>query len=435
LTAGGAPIQYPPVQTANVKGTCVRKKPAAAPVRLFGEKVPGPDETNFQVDNVSDEYYSSPYYLVHHLQLQPVPAPRVSPPEMELADVLSADRIAAIEQAKRISFHAVGDTGAAPDRPTDVPSTLLGHEASVADAMSADVANGGPDAPAFFFHLGDIIYHFGEAQYYYDQFYEPFRGYDAPIFAIPGNHDGVVYGLTSTTPAIPTLAAYLNNFCATTPGPSPDSGALVRTTMDQPGVYFALDAPFVSIIGLYTNTLEGPGVISSQGGKYPIGDEQVAFLQAQLTRLKPEREANQRAIVLACHHPPVSIDIKHGGTVGVALDIDKACAGAGLYPDAVISGHAHLFQRFTRTLPSGQQIPYVTAGSGGFGLTAAKNVAVGTVNGEYTLAAAPIFEFGYLTLTADMSGATPHLTIAFRTTLGGTGSDSVTVHLATGKIA
>ena len=43
--------------------------------------------------------------------------------------------------------------------------------------------------------------------------------------------------------------------------------------MTQPGVYFILDAPFVSIIGLYTNVLEGPGVISSQDGHYPrVGD-------------------------------------------------------------------------------------------------------------------------------------------------------------------
>ena len=70
----------------------------------------------------------------------------------------------------------------------------IANEASVADAMSRDVAHGGPTTPAFFFHLGDVVYNFGEGQYYYDQFYEPFRFYDRPIFAIPGNHDGVVFG-------------------------------------------------------------------------------------------------------------------------------------------------------------------------------------------------------------------------------------------------
>jgi hypothetical protein len=36
--------------------------------------------------------------------------------------------------------------------------------------------------------------------------------------------------------------------------------------MIQPGVYFTLDAPFVRIIGLYSNVLEDPGVISKGSG-------------------------------------------------------------------------------------------------------------------------------------------------------------------------
>ena len=37
------------------------------------------------------------------------------------------------------------------------------------------------------------------------------------------------------------------------------------------------------------------------------------------------------------------------------------------YPDAVISAHAHLYQRITYTLGGGRQIPYIIAGSGGHG--------------------------------------------------------------------
>lgn len=59
--------------------------------------------------------------------------------------------------------------------------------------MAADLTVG-DNVPAFLFHLGDVVYNFGEGQYYYDQFYEPFRGYDRPIFAIPGNNDGAIYG-------------------------------------------------------------------------------------------------------------------------------------------------------------------------------------------------------------------------------------------------
>ena len=113
----------------------------------------------------------------------------------------------AIEAAKRISFHAVGDTGAAKVRSSQTATKAIAHEASVADAMALRRREAAArPAPAFFFHLGDVIYNFGEAQYYYDQFYEPFRAYDRPIFAIPGNHDGMVFGDDPTTPQVPTLA-------------------------------------------------------------------------------------------------------------------------------------------------------------------------------------------------------------------------------------
>jgi acid phosphatase type 7 len=46
--------------------------------------------------------------------------------------------------------------------------------------------------PSFLYHLGDVIYKFGEASEYYSQFYEPYAHYPAPIFAIPGNKDGGV---------------------------------------------------------------------------------------------------------------------------------------------------------------------------------------------------------------------------------------------------
>jgi hypothetical protein len=55
--------------------------------------------------------------------------------------------------------------------------------------------------------------------------------------------------------------------------------------------------------------------------------------------------------------------------------IDAACQKAKIWPDIVLSGHAHLYERYTRTLPSQYtklanvnsfQIPYVVAGNGGY---------------------------------------------------------------------
>jgi hypothetical protein len=399
--------------------------------QLFAEQSATPDAQSFQVDNTDSAYYKSAYYKQHQDLLQPVPAPLVDPPQMTLESVVGPDVVKPYTDAGRISFHAVGDTG---------PAALqhLQTEESIADAMTADLA--GANAPAFLYHLGDVIYDFGEAEYWYDQFYEPFREYDRPIFAIPGNHDGMPrYGADPTTPLYPSLFSFLRNMCTTSPAHSPDAGALVRSTMTQPGVYFALDAPFVSIIGLYSNVLEGPGVISSQGGQYPsLDDRQVEFLSGQLSRLAPDRKTLKRAVIVAVHHPPASADTKSGGATGLANDIDRAARSAGFLPDVVLSGHAHLYQRFTRAT-GGRTIPYIVAGSGGHNVTLPMGeVSAATTPitwGEYTLEAAPLLEYGFLTVTVDMSSAArPTLSIRFTAPANPAATDAVTVDLSTGSI-
>ena len=405
--------------------------------RLYAEPKPSPDETSFQVDNVSSQYYNSPYYLAHKNQVQTIPKPQPGvAANLDLKDFVPQEVLDAITATGKITFHAVGDTGAAKVNRSQSAGTAIAHEAGVADAMSADVQSGGVNGPAFFFNLGDVVYNFGEAQYYYDQFYEPFRDYDRPVFAIPGNHDGMVFGATSATPQVPTLEAFLRNFCAETAGPSPDSGGLVRTVMTQPAVYFTLDAPFVSIIGLYSNVLDsGAGVISSQNGHFPTlnGDVQLKFLTSELKRLKADRQAGNRAIILAVHHPPASVDAKHGGSSGIEQDMDGCCRAAGLWPDVVLSGHAHLYQRFTRAV-GGKQIPYVVSGSGGFAATQPQGSAPAApyTIGDTTLEVDPIVEFGYLTVTTDAKS----LTITFKTAVQGTVTvrDSVSVDLTQGKV-
>ena len=402
--------------------------------QLYADPQPSPDEVTFKQDNTSAAYYNSPYYLAHKSQVQPIPPRRNNLP-LNLSDFVSPEILAAINGAGRILFHAVGDTGAAKVNRSQTVATALEHQAHVADAMAAQVEQQGVAGPAFFFVVGDVIYNFGEAQYYYDQFYEPYRAYDRPIFAIPGNHDAMVFGKTSTAPSNVSLAAFQTNFCAQIPARSPDALGLMRSVMTQPGVYFTLDAPFVSIIGLYSNALEGPGVISSQGGHLPISDEQLAFLQAELTRLKPQRQANQRSVVLAVHHPPLSIDAVHGGSTGLQQDLDACFTAAGLWPDIVLSGHAHLYQRFTHRTASGQQIPYIVAGSGGFAATPpiAKQPPAGTVVGDDTLEIAPIVEFGFLTISTDAKT----LDVAFQTSTaaGVAVRDTVSVNLIQGRIA
>jgi len=132
--------------------------------QLYAEIHPSSDETSFRVNNTSAAYYNSPYYLVHKSQVQPIPAPRTGVPlQLKLDDFVGPQMIAAIQSAGKIVFHAVGDTGAAKVDHQQTVARALANQAHVADTMVGDLA--GPNPPAFFFHLGDIIYHFGEAQY------------------------------------------------------------------------------------------------------------------------------------------------------------------------------------------------------------------------------------------------------------------------------
>jgi len=334
----------------------------------FGEPAPTPDPTKFTVRHGSD---SQAYKILDSqkgtLQPRPFPISADAEPTLTLAEALGpkgTDIESAITKAGQIVFHSIGDTG----------NTKGPHDMElVADKMVSDYIETNPrGVPSFLYHLGDVVYSFGESQYYYDQFYDPFRNYPAPIFAVPGNHDGMVAPNSSAT----TLAAFLDNFCAIGQPPhrTPESGGLVRTAQVQPGVYFTLEVPFVRILGLYSNCLEDPGVISNQGGTYAsLTDTQLNYLEAALQRIKKEKFAG--AVLIAVHHPPyVAVTQspkmntgRHGGSPFMLKDIDTACTNTGVWPHAVLSGHAHNYQRFTRLLGN-RETPFIVAGNGGHAL-------------------------------------------------------------------
>jgi len=134
---------------------------------------------------------------------------------------------------------------------------------------------------------------------------------------------------------------------------------LSRTAQIQPGVYFTLEAPFVRICVLYSNTLEDPGVIAGQG----IGDDQLTYLETALRRVRSEQYTG--ALLFAHHHPPYAIGGQHSSSTAMRQQMDRVCARVGVWPHAILSGHAHSYQRFTRLRPDGTVIPYVICGNGG----------------------------------------------------------------------
>jgi hypothetical protein len=338
----------------------------------FSEGQTTPDPTGFQTAHPSDD---ATYKKVQDLlkkNVVPIPASRVADDALFGLDQAygahGPDVIANIKKAGKIIFHSCGDSGASATR-------KYADELRVADQVSIDRARSDVNnQPAFLYHLGDVVYNFGEARYYYDQFYEPFRAYSAPIFAIPGNHDSFI------VPGTPNdgkpLTTFQRNFCSVKPAITPEAGSLHRTAMTQPGVYFTLDAPFVRIIGLFSNALEDPGVISSKTNKWPnVDNKQLSFLAAQLKRIKSENY--QGAVLLAVHHPPFSYapPKQSGGTGGnhgcssvMLREIDTVCQQEGIYPHAFLTAHAHNYQRYTRTVDFGGKefdVPFIVCGDGG----------------------------------------------------------------------
>jgi len=104
----------------------------------------------------------------HSRKAVPLPAPRgAAPYRLDLAQVVGIKAITAIEAAGKLVFHAAGDTGGIKQ-----PE----FQENVAAAMERDFEALTP-APSFFYHLGDVVYFYGQRSLYYEQFYEPYMHY------------------------------------------------------------------------------------------------------------------------------------------------------------------------------------------------------------------------------------------------------------------
>jgi acid phosphatase type 7 len=261
-----------------------------------------------------------------------------APYHLPLDKLLSANQIEAIKNSGSISFHAIGDSGG-------VRSPQAQEIVKI--AMEADFdADNRRNKPSFFYNLGDVVYFYGEGSNYYPQFYEPYAFYPAPIFAIPGNHDGDIEHNSTEH----SLAAFVRNFCSKVQEITPDAGQVSRLSMIQPNVYWTLEAPFITIIGLYSNVPEGG----------EIDNKQIDWLKQEL-----KKAPKNKALIVAVHHPVFSLDRFHSGSRTILENLDNAFQDAGRIADVVLNAHVHNFQRFTRKFGD-RRVPYIVAGAGGY---------------------------------------------------------------------
>ncbi|MFZ1138700.1 MAG: metallophosphoesterase [Candidatus Sulfotelmatobacter sp.] len=284
-----------------------------------------------------------------HYPFQPLPTPNGSPPyRFDLSQLLPATDVNAIANSTLV-FHTVGDTGDHRGQQQDF----------VAEMMTQDAQNLPANRkPAFFYHLGDVVYFAGDISMYGDNFYQTYKDYPCFIVAIPGNHDCQPDD-PQDGPVDPNkvpLDGWVQNFMSKNPGQlgSLKTGAN-RTQLDLPNVYWTFTTPLATIIGLFSNVGETEG---------EIHQDQIDWFQNELTAANPNL-----ALIVTVHHPPFSGDIEHSGSSAVDQVLMKAFQAVKRYPDLILSGHVHSYQRFTNVVqgPKGQfEIPYVVAGAGGY---------------------------------------------------------------------
>ena len=277
---------------------------------------------------------------VRNLAYRPLPPPTGRAPfRLDLKTILADADYQAIVKAKKLTFHFNGDMGGIGYA---VPQEL------VAKGMEADFGpptSKAAEKPAFLYITGDCVYFNGEIKEYYNQFYHPYEFYHAPIFAVPGNHDG------ENLPGDDSLKGFVRNFCAPAAVKMPESGDSHRTAMVQPNVFWTLLTPMANFVGLYSNVPEGGDIRTPQ----------TEWLVEELKTL-PETVP----LLVTMHHPIYSADNFHSGSTYMKDLLEQASKKAGRDPDMIVAGHVHDYQRLTKNQPDGTQVPYLVTGAGGY---------------------------------------------------------------------
>jgi hypothetical protein len=319
----------------------------------------------------------SPLHPVSHrnTSFQPLPRPLGLPPyHYDIADYFPA--VAQnITQAQKLVFHVVGDTGGVKDGE---------YQDSVAAQMVDHLANADGNKPQFCYHVGDVVYFTGMIDDYYAQFYEPYAHYDVPIFSIPGNHDGEV-----DDPSVQTsLDGWVEYFMQAHPDVDPISKDAPRVQLNLPNVYWTLVTPFATIIGMYTNVPEGGSIDSVQ--QQWITNEFATALE-------------DRALILALHHPIYSFDAYHSGSSKMADVLENAIRDTGRVPNLVLAGHVHDYQRIEQTISEDAPTPFIVTGNGGYHNLHKITSAVGAKapDSGAVLIYASDSTWGFMTLTID----------------------------------
>ncbi len=167
------------------------------------------------------------------------------------------------------------------------------------------------------------------------------------------------------------------------------------------------------------------------------------------------KEDYSGALLIAVHHPPYvaaataipTTPVVAEASPEILAEIDAVCETAGVWPHAFLSGHAHNYQRFTRTQAK-RQTPFLVIGNGGHAVNALTHKGSPTLRtpmAQPTLtnkekSDSVVFEnyddqdYGYARIIADAKQLRIEYHPASDTAAAKTPDDSVTVDLSTRQL-
>ncbi|MFC5829167.1 metallophosphoesterase family protein [Nonomuraea insulae] len=241
------------------------------------------------------------------------------------------------------SFLLLGDTGEGDaSQYAVVPGMLkMGEETSFAVIAS------------------DVIYPTGSGNEYGDKFFRPYKDYDAPIYAIPGNHDwydglgGFMRVFSDAPPLRPKPDRGLRGLLWRKPERIDEARLTEARAMrgkasqqaTQPGPYWVIESESLLIVGVDT------------GIRNVIDKGQVAWLRRVSLDPRPKILVTGKPIYTGNVYKPSPLE--GGGTID---DIVRDPAHRYV---AAIGGDVHNYQRYPVRLDDGRVIQYVVSGGGG----------------------------------------------------------------------
>ena len=244
------------------------------------------------------------------------------------------------------SFLVLGDTGE-------------GDASQYAVVPALDARAGGT---RFMFILSDVIYPAGEVNDYVSKFHYPYAFYEAPIWAVPGNHDWY-----------DGLNGFMQNFCGAKPLPPEEHARplLHRLLWRQPSVR----DPLAEKIGSALRPRPEQWVL--QPAPYFVIEtgplRLVAIDTGIRNRLDAEQGAWLRRVSASSPKPkllltgkPLIVDGERRRTpIEGGGEVDEIVRDPAHNYVAAIGGDIHNYQRYPVPLPDGRTLQYVVSGGGG----------------------------------------------------------------------